>query len=84
MEGALEGDLKVDFMGDLEVDLEGDSKGDFRGASNRPWKGTCCQAQFTLKLKFNSFELNSQAGRLVYVLFWASKGQIHVLFCQDF
>ena len=58
----------------VDLDLEVDLKGDFIGDFNRTWKGTCCQAQvikgpgqvcFSIELKFNSFELDSEVGRLV-------------------
>ena len=46
--------------------------GTSEGTSNRTWKGTCCQAQVRsspglvqYRLKFNSFELDSEVGRLV-------------------
>ena len=69
----MKGYLKEDLEGDFEVDLEVDMEGDLRGASNRTWKGTCCQAQVRsgpglvqYRLKFNSFELDTEVGRLVW------------------
>ena len=52
------------FKGDLEGDLEGDLKGYLKGdfEVNLIW--------FSIELKFNSFELDSEVGRLV----WAVNG----------
>ena len=56
----------------MKVDLEGVFKQDMVG------EGTCCQAQvrpglgqvwFRLQLKFHSFELDSEVGRLVATYF---------------
>ena len=55
----MKGDLEVD----LEVDLEGDFRGDFRG----DFKQDLVQVQFRKELIFNSFELDSEVGRLVYL-----------------
>ena len=67
--------------GDLEVDLDGDSKWDFRGDFKHDIKGDLLsssgqvssrsglvQVWFSLQPKFNSFELDSEVGRLVK--FW--------------
>ena len=54
------GDL--DFRGDYKQDLEGDllsSSGQLRSSSG------LVQVWFSLELKFNSFELDSEVGRLV-------------------
>ena len=53
LEGDLKGYLKEDLEGDFEVDLEVDSEGDLDEVQNM--------------LKFNSLELDSEVGRLVYV-----------------
>ena len=73
LKGYLEGYLEGDLEGDLEVDLEVDLEETSEGTSNRTWKGTCCQAQVRFgpglvqySLKFNSFELDSEVGRLVF------------------
>ena len=86
----MEGDLERD----LEGDLEGDSKGDFRGDFNRIWKGTCCQAQvrsrsglvrvwFSIQPKFNSFELDSEVGRLVGGHSWKKDKEISPRSLED-
>ena len=72
MEGDLNGDLKGDLKGDFEVDLKVDLEGDFRVDFKqyfRTWKGTCCKAQvrFSIELKFNSFDHDSEVGRLVFL-----------------
>ena len=59
----MEGGLKGYFKGDLEVDLEEDLEGDFRG----DFKQDLVQVQFSIELKFNSFELDSEVGQLVYL-----------------
>ena len=72
----MEGDLERD----LEGELEGDSKGDFRGDFKQDSKGDLLsssgqvrsrtglvQVWFSLQLKFNSFELDSEVGRLVLI-----------------
>ena len=80
--------FKGDFEGDLDRDLEGDSKGDFRGDFKQDMEGDLLSSSgqvrsrsglvkvwFSLQPKFNSFELDSEVGRLVnnleliYVLF---------------
>ena len=47
------------------------AKGDFREDSKQDLEGTCYQAQvwFSLYLKFNSLELDSEVGRLVVTVF---------------
>ena len=66
MEGDLDGDLKGylkgDFRGDFKQDLEGvlpSSSGQLRSRSGS------VQVWFSIELKFNSFELDSEVGRLV-------------------
>ena len=79
LEGNLDGDLKGDLKGDLEGDLEGDSKRDFRGDFKQDMEGDLLsssgqvrsisgliQVWFSLQPKFNSFELDSEVGRLVH------------------
>ena len=74
LNGDLEGDLMGDLKGDLEVDLEGDSKGEIRGDFKQDLlscsgqvrsRSGLVQVWFSLQLKFNSFELDSEVGRLV-------------------
>ena len=75
--GNFEGDFEGNFGGDLEVDLEGDSKGGLqrglqRGLQTGHGRGLAVklrlgkvQVWFSLQRKFNSFELDSEVGRLV-------------------
>ena len=73
----MEGDLE----GDLERELEGVSKGDSKGDSKQEREGDLLsssgqvrarsglvQVWFSLHPKFNSFELDSEVGRLVTYL----------------
>ena len=53
--------FKEDFEGDLEGELERDSKGDFRGDFKQVLEGDW----FSIELKFISFELDYEVGRLV-------------------
>ena len=58
----MEGDSKEDFRGDFNQDMEGDllsSSGQVRFMSG------LVQVWFSLKPKINSFELDSEVGRLV-------------------
>ena len=58
----LKGDFKVDFRGDFKQDLEEDllsSSGQLRSRSG------LVQVWFSIELKFNYFELDSEVGRLV-------------------
>mgnify|MGYP007060113225 CR=1 FL=1 len=73
--GDWEGDLKGYFKGDLEVDLEGDFRGDFKqdlegdllsSSGQLRSRSGLVQVWFSIELKFNSFELDSEVGRLVY------------------
>ena len=62
MEGDLEGDSKGDCRGDFKQDMEGDllsNSGQVRSRSG------LVQVWFSLQPKFNSFELDSEVGRLV-------------------
>ena len=78
------GDLEVDLEGDFEVDLEVDSRGDFRPDFKQDMEGVLLsssgqirfraglvQVWFCLQLKFYSFALDSEVGRLV----WLGNGQ---------
>ena len=78
LKGYLKGDLKGDFEVDLEVDLEGDFRGDFKQdmegdllSSSGQLRSRSCLVRvcFSLKLKFNSLELDSEVGQLVFSLF---------------
>jgi len=68
LEGELERDSKGDFRGDFKQDMEGDllsSLGQVRSRSG------LVKVWFSLQPKYNSFELDSEVGRLVipnYVL----------------
>ena len=58
----LEGDSKGNFRGDFKQDMEGDllsSSGQVRSMSG------LVKVWFSLQPKFNSFELDSEVGRLV-------------------
>ena len=58
----MEGDSKGDFRGDFKHDMEGDllsSSGQVRSRSG------LVQVWLCLQPKFNSFELDSEVGRLV-------------------
>ena len=64
--------MKGDLEGDLEVDLEGDFRWDFKqdlellSSSGQLRSGSgLVQVWFSIELKFNSFELDSEVGRLV-------------------
>ena len=62
MKGDLEVDLEGDFRGDFKQDLEGEllsSSGQLRSRSG------LILVWFSIELKFNSFELDSEVGRLV-------------------
>ena len=73
----MEGDLERDLEGELEGELEGDSKGhskrDIRGDFKQDMEGDLLsssgqvQVWFSLQPKFNSFELDSEVGRLVLI-----------------
>ena len=77
LEGDLKGNLNGDLKGDFEVDLEVDLEGDFRGDFKQDLEGDSSSGQlrsssglvqvwFSIELKFNSFELDSEVGRLVH------------------
>ena len=79
------GNLEVDFEVDLEGDSKGDFRGDFRGDFKQDMevdlppslgqvrsRSGLVQVWFSLQLKFNSFELDSEVGRLVMSFFNAS------------
>ena len=78
LEGDLEGDLKGYLTGDLKGDFEVDLEGDFRGEFKQDLEGDLLsssgqlrsrsglvQVWISTELKFNSFELDSEVGRLV-------------------
>ena len=76
MEGNLKGYLKEDLEGDFEVDLEGDFRGDLKkdlegdllsSIGQLRSRSGLVQVLFSLELKFNSLELDSEVGRLVYL-----------------
>ena len=61
----MEGDFKGDFRGDFKHDMEGDllsKSGQVRSQSG------LVQVWFSLQPKFNSFELDSELGRLVQIV----------------
>ena len=63
LDGELEEDSKEDFRGDFKQDIEGDLlsiSGQVRSRSG------LVQVWFSLQPKFNSFELDSEVGRLVW------------------
>ena len=65
--GDLEGGLEGDLEGDLEEGLEGDSKGDIKGdllssSGQVRSRSGLVQVWFSLHLKFNSLELDSEVG----------------------
>ena len=65
LEKDLKGDLKGDFRGDFKQDLEGDLlsiSGQLRSRS----RSGLVQVWFSIELKFNSFELDSEVGQLVF------------------
>ena len=73
--GGPEGELRGDLEGDLELDLEGDFRGDFKQDLERDLlsssgqlrsRSGLVQVWFNIELKFNSFELDSEVGRLVF------------------
>ena len=76
MEGDLKGNFEVDLEVDWKVDLEGDFRGDFkqnlegdllsRSGQLRSRSGLV-QVWFILQPKYNSFELDSEVGRLVHI-----------------
>ena len=81
LEGHLEGELERDLEVDLEGELEGVSKEDFRGdfkqdmerdllssSGQERSRSGLVQVWFSLQPKFNSFELDSEVGRLVPLL----------------
>ena len=72
------------FKGELEGDLEGDSKGDFREDFKQDMEGDLLsssghvrsrlglvQVWISLQPKFNSFELDSEVGRLVFFILYS-------------
>ena len=89
LKGYLIWDLKGNFEVDLEVDLEGDFRGDFKqdlegdllsisGQLRSRSRSGLVQVWFSIELKFNSFELDSEVGRLVTLTVVA----VMLLFCM--
>ena len=81
----LQGVFKRVFKGDLEVDLEGDFRGDFKqdlegdlvtSSGQLRSRSSLVQVWFSIELKFNFFELDSEVGRLVYIRVIALSGGI--------
>ena len=62
--GDSKGDSKGDFRGDFKQDMEGDLLSDSGQVRSR---SGLVQVWFSLQPKFNSFELDSEVGRLVSV-----------------
>mgnify|MGYP001376936922 CR=1 FL=1 len=70
-EGELKGDLEVDFRGDFRGDFKQDLKGDLLSSSGQlRSRSGLVQVWFSIELKFNSFELDSEVGRLVFSTFY--------------
>ena len=76
LKGYLKGYLKGDFEVDLEVDLEGGFRGDFKqdlegdllsSSGQLRSRSGLVQVWFSIELKFNSFELDSEVGRLAII-----------------
>ena len=78
LKGYLKGDLNGGFEVDFEVDLEGDFRGDFKQDFKHDLEGDLLSSSgqlrsrsglvkvwFSLQVKFSSFELDSEVGRLV-------------------
>ena len=72
-------DFRGVFQEDFEGDLEGDSKGDFRGDFKQDMevklRSGKVQVRFSLQPKFNSFELDSEVGRLVLSIYLSITGE---------
>ena len=69
----VKGDLEGDSKGDLSVDFKQEMEGDLLSISGqvRSWLGLV-QVWFSLQPKFNSLELDSEVGRLIFFGFdWA-------------
>ena len=74
----MEGDFGVDLEGDSKGDFRGDFRGDFKQDMERDLLSSSGQVRsrsglvkvwFSLQLKFNSFELDSEVGPLVCINF---------------
>ena len=74
MEGELEGDLEGESEGDSNVDSKGDFRGDFKqdmegdllsSSGQLRSRSGLVQVWFSLELKCNSFDLDSEVGQLV-------------------
>ena len=80
--GYFKGSSRVCLRGTWRGICMGTTKGTSEGISIRTWKGTCCHVKlrsgkvhvrsglvkvwFSLELRFNSLELDSEVGRLVW------------------
>ena len=62
----MEGDHKGDFRGNFKQYLEGDL---LSSSSQLRSRSGLVQVPFSLELKFNSLELYSEVGRLVFLFF---------------
>ena len=71
LEGDLEGNFKENFREDFKQDSEGDllSSSGLGQVWSRSGSGLV-QLRFSLQLKVNSLELDSEVGRLVLLNFW--------------
>ena len=89
MEGDLKGYLKGDLNGGFEVDLEGYFRGDFKQDFKHDLEGDLLsssgqlrsrsglgQVWYSIELKFNSFELDSEVGRLVITIIISHKTSV--------
>ena len=73
-------DLKGDFEVDLVVDLEGEFRGEFKqdlegdllSSSGQVWSRS---SSVSIELKVNSFELDSEVGRLVLLFMYVSSSE---------
>ena len=59
----MEEDFRGDFRGDFKQDFEGDL---LSSSSQLRSRSGLVQVWFSIELKFDSFELDSEVGRLVY------------------
>ena len=69
LEGDFEVDLEMDFRGDFRWDFKQDLEGDLLSSSGQlRFRSGLVQVWFRKELKFNSFELDSEVGRLVITM----------------
>ena len=78
LEGKLEGDSEGDFRGDFKQNMEGDL---LSSSDQVRTRSGLVQVWFILQPKFNSFELDSEVGRLVQLIFLQTFG-LHQLSLQ--